>query len=248
MKITSITLKLGGLKGILVNYQTIAESFIKDHKVSYRKPVQGPLKEKFLSLVAIVRDVCQINDDATIRINSIDNIDSKEQAFSLNFTVCCNHVERMYDATTPIMSETDAIPGFDEAFETVKSIIELTEKHLESKQKIDSRQILMEFRETMPKKFNDDIDAMSKEEQREKATELLESIGAIVIIPEDTVEEVEVAADEVAAEVETETVKEEAEWSESVAEEEDPFSDQINEQVPVEKAELPGKRKKLKVA
>lgn len=246
MKINSITLKLGGLKGLLVSYQVIAESFIKDHKVSYRKPVQGLLKEKFLLLTDIVREVCQIKEDATVRINSIENIDSKEQAFSLQFTVCCDHIERMYDAATPIMSEVDGIPGFDEAFEVVTAIMELTEKHLESKQKVDTRQLLMEFKESMPKKFSGDIDAMSKKEQIEKAKEILGSIGAIIIDPEDTVEEVEAGDEKVKDVVENTTETEaETEWPGDSIAEENPFA----EEAPVEKADLPKqKNKKLKVA
>lgn len=244
MKINSITLKLGGLKGLLVSYQVIADSFVKDHKVSYRKPVQGLLKEKFLSLVDIVRDVCQINKDATVRINSIDNINSKEQSFSLNFTVCCNHIERMYDATTPIISEVDGIPGFDDAFKVIKEIMELTEKHLESKQKVDTRQLLMEFKENMPKKFDGDIDSMSKAEQIETAKEILGSIGAIIIDPEDTVEDVGVN-DEKVEDVVEDTAETETEWPGDSIAEENPFADEA----PVEKANLPKqKTKKLKVA
>lgn len=251
MKINSVTLKFGGLKGLTLSYQTMetneSGSFVKEHKISYRKPVQGILKEKFMELAEIVREVCNIKEDATVRVNAIDKVDEKDECFNIHATIICEHVNKMYDITTPILAEIDGIPGFDEAFESVKSILDLAKKHMESKEKLDSRQVLIDFKERMPSKLEGmDIDSMSEADQVKKATEILEKLGGYVMLPENledaTAVEEEIIADAVEEEIVADTAEEIVDWPEDeIQTVGDPFADQPQEK--------PAKKKqKLKVA
>lgn len=238
MKIKSLKLKLGGLKGLMITYESMktseGASFVEEVKLSYRKPVQGELKFKFMDFVDLVKLVCNIKEGATVRVNAIENIDMKEEMFSINATVMCEGIERMYDISSPTLSAIDGIDGFAEAFESLKTMLELTSKYLSSNEKIDSRQILMDFQAERPGKLGDvSIDELSQEEQIEKATELLEKLGALVIIPEAAT----TLEDEVGEVVDDDiSVIDESE--------EDPFSDSEKEKQEAESK----KGKKLKVA
>jgi hypothetical protein len=203
MKIAAVKLINGGLKGIQVKYETTKEqdgrTFITEHTDIKKTPVHQNLIENFRSLrVHMLMLMGYSESQAESLMNNsaviISEVVSGAEDFLIKGQLELSNIAGTKHITinTPKITEDDEYEGFIEVMKIVDSIWKETKEFIDGKAKMDDKQLVMDFyskKKGIDEETMRELDSLEGADLAKKATEILESMGAIVLLEEEMSDE-----------------------------------------------------------
>lgn len=215
MKIASVKLLDGGMKGIEVKYAytTIKNnrSFTDEVKEKKKAPVQEELEICFGQLKDHLLNICGYTVEETERKYllsqlSIVAVDYSEKGLIIEGSMAIMDGDKFLSLKTPLIENNIEYPEFGEALAIVSSIFAETKEYMEGKKMMSDEQIVLKANKGTA---GFDPSVMSKDDFKIMATEFLEKeCGSSVFHQEDfQVEGTDTVIAEEAPEPVTETPK-----------------------------------------
>lgn len=185
MLISSVKLVNNGLKGIEVTYAMPttknSRSFLDEHKSKKKAPIHDELEELFISLKPFILDICDYTKETRekdIIETELSEIIYSDKGFILKGKKCVLQGDKTIDLKTPLITGDDYVK-FIETTKILDRIYDEVKLYMSGEKTLSDEQIVIKFNE---KKEEFDIDTfkkLSKQEQREKATEILNQMGVL---------------------------------------------------------------------
>lgn len=190
VKLGKVTLKQGGFKGVSVKYSKteIVENvpfIVETPAQNFRRPAHEALRTKFDLLRDHIRKICclKVDNDAV----DIISISSNEETFIISAKISVLE-NKIFALNTPLLSEDDYHEGA-QVLAIVGEIYDETLKYLNKKEKLETKQFLMEFvdrtdeakLEKMGLSKDMNFEQMAAGDQRAKMIEALEMTGAVIL-------------------------------------------------------------------
>jgi hypothetical protein len=203
MKIAAVKLINGGLKGLEVKYETIktqeGRSFITEHADVKKTPVHDGLVSKFRELRTYFGELLGYSKEQveSLMANSsiiIHGIQSGQDDFLIKGQIEISHIAgtKYVAVNTPKITEDDDYSNFSKVMSIVDAIYKETAEFMEGKKQMEDKQIVMDFYSKKKGFDQEDLDELSSldgEELKQKATEILENMGAIVLLQDEVTDE-----------------------------------------------------------
>ncbi len=199
-------------------------------------------------------DICGYPDpEAYITDVEMTGVTYNNKGFILSAKLSILEGEKTINLITPLIKDGNEYPGFMKVIQVLDKIYEETRSYMAGEKSFSDEQLVLKFNSANEGFDAESFKKLSKGEQREIATKVLQDQGSIVFHPEteeDVVAEAEgakiieavmnVVSDEEADEMESEDDFE----LDAPLEEEDPFEEKIEQPVSEEKS---SKKKALKI-
>lgn len=189
LNLASVKLISLGAKGIKVQYDRGSSRgsyvFNDEYDVKFKNPLPVELRNKFRMLVEHVVLICKMHEsDATKSSIYVHHIISNGGTnFQLRATV---HTfdDKTFEIATPKITEDTEYEGFDNVISLINDIYDDVIEYIESDKLIDENQIIMDFIKNK-KEVDFSVEELSSEDRVQKAREILEDQGAIVLDQDD---------------------------------------------------------------
>ncbi|MES2395789.1 MAG: hypothetical protein V4549_07290, partial [Bacteroidota bacterium] len=231
-----------------------SRSFIDEHVSKKKAPIHEELETAFESLREPLLDICGYPDpEAYITDVEMTGVTYNNKGFILSAKLSILEGEKTINLITPLIKDGNEYPGFMKVIQVLDKIYEETRSYMAGEKSFSDEQLVLKFNSANEGFDAESFKKLSKGEQREIATKVLQDQGSIVFHPEteeDVVAEAEgakiieavmnVVSDEEADEMESEDDFE----LDAPLEEEDPFEEKIEQPVSEEKS---SKKKALKI-
>jgi hypothetical protein len=212
LQIASVKLTNSGMKGIEVVYLLPSikgnVQFFDEYKSKRKTPIHAELEETFSWLKSHLLDICGYTLEAEERdylmgVTEITGIKCGEKGIAIFGDLLVLGGTRVLKLETPLITDEVEYPEFNKLKAIADGIYAETKEYMAGKKVMSDVQIVARFN-----KGKDDFDAdsfskMTKAEQRELATKILEDQGCMVFHND------EITADDDAGEVVDTTKKEE---------------------------------------
>jgi len=196
MEIASVKLVNAGLKGIEVTYAQASSkdgrSFIDEHKSKKKAPIHSELEDAFEDLRVPLLDICGYEEpEGLIHDVEMTQVKYSEKGFVLSGVFKVLDGERTIDLVTPLIRDGNEYKDFVKVASILDRIYDETRSYMSGEKSMSDEQLVLKFNSD-----NDGFDAdtffkLSKDEQREIATKILQDQGSIVFHPEEGEEESE---------------------------------------------------------
>lgn len=195
MEIASVKLVNAGLKGIVVTYAQASNkdnrSFIDEHVSKKKAPIHDELETAFESLREPLLDICGYPDPETyITDVEMTGVSYNNKGFVLSAKLSILDGEKTINLVTPLIRDGNEYPGFIKVIQVLDKIYEETRSYMAGEKSFSDEQLVLKFNSANEGFDADSFKKLSKEEQREIATKVLQDQGSIVFHPE-TEEDVE---------------------------------------------------------
>jgi hypothetical protein len=199
MEIASVKLVNAGLKGIVVTYAQASSrdsrSFIDEHVSKKKAPIHDELEKAFDDLREPLLDICGYPEpEAYVSDVEMTGVTYNNKGFVLSAKLSILDGEKTINLVTPLIRDGNEYPGFIKVIQTLEKIWEETRSYMAGEKSFSDEQLVLKFNSDKEGFDADSFKKLSKEEQREIATKVLQDQGSIVFHPEteeDTAEEKE---------------------------------------------------------
>lgn len=190
IKITKVKLVNNGLKGIEVNYlateKTGDREFFNEYISKRKAPIHSELEETFSWLKNHILDICGYSLDEverTFHLNRLEMVSvsyDPSKGFVLTGLLQVMTGEKSINLVTPLVREDD-YTDYGKVIAIIEGIFTETKEYMSFKKTLDDVQLVMKFN-----KKNEDFDQeafkrLTKQEQRDFATKILEDQKCVVI-------------------------------------------------------------------
>lgn len=194
LKLASVKLVNGGMKGVKLEYidPSVKENvqFLDTYKAERKAPIHTELEDLFRSLRDPLLDICSYTAttperDYLIEALEVTGIKYGEKGIVLYGNLSILGGNKELPLTTPLISGQEDYPDFADLEETAKKIYSETMEYMAGKKVMSDVQIVARFNSK-----NKDFDMaafsnMSKEDQRDWATRILEEKHGCIVIHND---------------------------------------------------------------
>lgn len=182
-----------GAKGIKVKYDKGAARgtyvFNDEYDVKHKSPIPLGLRDKFRALGSHVADLCLIGEQYVDHIDVTGVQSNGGDQFLITASVKTVD-DKHFTVNTPKITEDTEYERFDEVIGVINEIYDGVIEYIESDRLVNDSQIIADFIASQKGESDIDLDSMSEDDQKDKAREILEKGGAIVMDADDyTVEE-----------------------------------------------------------
>jgi len=189
MEIASVKLVNAGLKGIVVTYAQASckddRSFIDEHVSKKKAPIHEELETAFESLREPLLDICGYPEPETyITDVEMTGITYNNKGFVLSAKLSILDGEKTINLVTPLIRDGNEYPGFMKVIQTLDKIYEETRSYMAGEKSFSDEQLVLKFNSSNEGFDADSFKKLSKDEQREIATKVLQDQGSIVFHPE----------------------------------------------------------------
>jgi hypothetical protein len=214
-QITKIRLKDDGLKGLEVTYMYPQEKdnliWNNEHIEKRKHPIHNELENAINDLRNFALELCGYYNE-TISVMHKDYLieESKITEIVINGTTSFKISgemrtlgDKFIKISTPDIEIADGYEHFETVLKVIDKIVEETHGYMAGKKKLDEAEFLKKFAklkndDVLIKEFKD----MTNKEKRDKCTEILEKMGAVVLINEELeIEDVNVQIENVQLEI-----------------------------------------------
>ncbi len=189
LQIASVQLTNGGMKGITVEYLLPSVKgnvqFFDIYKSKRKAPIHSELEDTFSWLKSHLLDICGYTLEKEEReyhmgVLSMTGIKYGEKGIILYGDLLVLGGTRVLKLETPLITDEVEYPDFEKLKHIAEGIYAETKEYMDGKKVMSDAQIIARFNAK-----NQEFDAvglanMSKEEQREIATKILEEQGCMV--------------------------------------------------------------------
>jgi flagellar hook-associated protein FlgK len=192
MKITRVKMLDNGLKGLEIWFDKNEDrgglTFTNSYHVKVRVPVNSYLRGAFHSLERDFAKLLGLTE--TVNFSTVLDVSyRKGEGVVLGGRVSVGSWGE-YGAKTMFVGQDNEYPNYEKLEGFCSELIDLTNKWMVESTGINSKQMLMDFREfgkeNMKLALADyDFDSMSPEDATAKAMELLEKQGAVIMMQDD---------------------------------------------------------------
>ncbi|MEY2869388.1 MAG: hypothetical protein RIR01_1879 [Bacteroidota bacterium] len=194
-QITKIRLKDDGLKGLEVTYMHPQEKdnliWNNEHIEKRKHPIHNDLESSINDLRNFMLELCGYYNE-TISVMHKDYLIDETKITELvingsdSFKISGEMRtlgDKFIKISTPDVEVSDGYSHFDTVVKVIAKIVEETHEYISGKKKLDEAEFLKKFAklkndDVLIKEFKD----MSNKEKRDKCTEILEKMGAVVLI------------------------------------------------------------------
>ena len=180
VKIKSVQLRLGGVKGLKMEFvESLSGDGIEfkgEIKGNYSKPVQGRLKKVFEQVSDHLVGVIGLQAGVGVRCSKLQSVG---RVMDFEVEVTCLETDRV--STMKVVVGENECGCYPELMALCKEGKELAKDYMMKAGSMDYGQLLLDLQVEMPKIEVGDINGMSKKEKLEKAQELLEKHGYCVM-------------------------------------------------------------------
>lgn len=198
MKINSVKLINSGSKGIEVKYalpNNKDREFIDDTITHKRKaPIHSELEETFSWLRGHLLDICGF-DKATREKDILDSemvsVTYNDNGFVLVGKKTILDGEKTINLVTPLIGDPSEYAEFGKVISILDGIYEETKAYMSGAKVFSDEQLVLKFSSKIDGFDEESFKAMSKDEQRDICTKLLEDLGHLVIHKTEMTEEEE---------------------------------------------------------
>lgn len=198
IQLSSVKLVSGGLKGIEVKYQLseVRENrqFFNEYSSKKKAPVHKELEDCFSWLKGHLLDICGYSLDQDERAFHMANLEMtsvtlNEKGFILSGLLSILNGDKALNITTPIIAESDEYCDYSKVIAIIEGIFSETKEYMAGKKQMDDAQFVIKSNKENPEFDKDAFMKMSKKEQREFATKILEDQGAFVFMSDEMEED-----------------------------------------------------------
>lgn len=192
--LSSVKLVNGGLKGIEVKYQLseVRENrqFFNEYSSKKKAPVHKELEDCFSWLKGHLLDICGYSLDMDERNYHMANLEMtsvtlNDKGFILSGALSILNGDKALNITTPIIAESDEYSEYSKVIAIIEGIFSETKEYMAGKKQMDDTQFVIKSNKENPDFDKDAFMKMSKKEQREFATKILEDQGAFVFMSDE---------------------------------------------------------------
>lgn len=246
--ITKVKLVNNGLKGIEVNYlateKTGDRDFYNEYISKRKAPIHSELEETFSWLKSHILDICGYSLDETERAFHMNRLEmtsvsfDASKGFVLTGSLQVMTGDKSINIVTPLVAPAD-YTDYSKVAAIIEGIFIETKEYMSFKKTLDDVQLVMKFNKKNEEFDPEAFKRLTKTEQRDFATKILEDQKCVVIhtdMEETTVQDFELGMPTQIIEEEPFNVVEEEEEENtspmvSAEEEDDDFS--LNIKIPV---------------
>jgi hypothetical protein len=205
--LTKVKLVYGGLHGVVVSYKERDMrkkdvAFENEYKnVSFGAPATGDMQNLFVSLANHLLDVCgyqQEEIDRAILLNGTEVTGvsyAKGKGFILTGTLDVLDGHFKINLVTPLFKSEADLPAYGDIVDIIEGIYAETKEYLSGNKRLKPIELIEAVNAKEPIEGFDKValEKMTHKEQVEKATQILELAGGMVIIEEEEEAEIESA-------------------------------------------------------
>lgn len=203
MLIRSVKLVNQGMKGIEITYAMPTtknfRSFVDEHKSKKKAPIHSELEELFLQLKPYLLDCCdypQETREKDLIETQVIFIQYSNEGFIIKGEKSVLQGDKTVPLHTPMIT-VDDYDQFGAATKIMDKIYDEVKVYMSGEKTLSDEQLVIRFNQNKEGFNIEEFKKLSKEEQRNIATQTLEKMGAIVIHSDEVGE----AADLIEAEV-----------------------------------------------
>lgn len=196
VKIASVKLQTGGLKGAEVVYEKTSrrnsQDFIKSRKEINPEPVHGELINLFDSLCNFLLDICSYTTQEVERLQLVNELEMtgvtygpKGFVLSGKLRVLGSNSKKVIPLNTPLITPADTYGDYDKVVEILDKIYPETADYMSGLKTFTNDELIMRFNKN-DEEFKDVFKDLDEDGKKKMATEILEKLGSVVIHREDT--------------------------------------------------------------
>lgn len=202
LKIASVKLVNSGMKGIDVEYllpSVKSNVMFNDNYKSKRKaPIHSELEDAFASLRNPLLDICGYTldkDEREYLVNSLEMTGVKygPKGIILIGDLAILGGDKVLTLETPLITDEIEYPEYGKLVEIIEGIYAETHEYMEGRKVMSDAQIVARFNVKNNEFDLASFNKMTKQEQRDLATKILEDQGCMVLHNDDLGEEKEEA-------------------------------------------------------
>lgn len=198
LKLASVKLVNGGMKGIEVDYLNPSikgnVQFIDTYKSKRKAPIHEELEKCFSWLRPYLLDICGYTlekEEREYLMNALEMTGVKytDKGAILMGELAILGGNKTLKLETPLISDEIDFPEYGKMIAIIEGVYSETKEYLEGKKTLSDTQLVLKFNSK-----NDEFDVesfkrMTKEEQRDLATKILEDQGHVVLHNDEIVSE-----------------------------------------------------------
>lgn len=199
LKINSVKLVNSGLKGIVVTYAQASEkntrSFIDEHVSKKKAPIHTELEEGFESLREPLLEICGYPDPSAI-VNDVEvtGLTYSDRGFIITGKYKILGGDKTINLVTPIIRDGEEYEGFAPVAVIMDNIYEEVKSYMSGAKVFSDEQLVLKFNSDKEDFDQETFKKLSKTEQRDFATKILEGFNSIVYHVDEEITEEEVVA------------------------------------------------------
>lgn len=196
LKINSVKLVNSGLKGIVVTYAQASEkntrSFIDEHVSKKKAPIHEELETGFESLREPLLEICGYPDPSAV-VNDVEvtGITYSDRGFIITGKYKILGGDKMINLVTPIIRDGEEYEGFAPVAVIMDNIYEEVKSYMSGAKVFSDEKLVLKFNSDKEDFDQETFKKLSKIEQRDFATKILEGFNSIVYHIEEEIEEEE---------------------------------------------------------
>jgi hypothetical protein len=207
VKIASVKLNNGGLKGATVVYEKTtrrnSRDFIKTRTENNTECVHGELINLFEGLCNYLLDICCYTTNGVERKQLVNELEITGVTYGLKgfvlsgkLRVLGSNGKKTVTLNTPLVTEVDEYGEFDEVVAILDKIYAETSDYMAGIKTFKDDELLLKFNKN-DDEFKDVFAGLDADAKKKMATEILEKMGSVVMHNEEIVDEVLVNVSEV---------------------------------------------------
>ena len=207
VKIASVKLNNGGLKGATVVYEKTtrrnSRDFIKTRTENNTECVHGELINLFEGLCNYLLDICCYTTNGVERKQLVNELEITGVTYGLKgfvlsgkLRVLGSNGKKTVTLNTPLVTEVDEYGEFDEVISILDKIYAETSDYMAGIKTFKDDELLLKFNKN-DDEFKDVFAGLDADAKKKMATEILEKMGSVVMHNEEIVDEVLVNVSEV---------------------------------------------------
>ena len=190
MKISKVKLINKGTKGLSVFYSKPENrgttAFNTDNERKFYIPIPPEMRSLFIELESHAKELLRLAEHADLNVTAVHTRGENIQLTAGVYTFD----SREYSVTTALVTPDTEYADYGKLNGVIEKIYALIPEYISSKTAPSANQMLLEFQQYGPdkikKKFDDvDLASMAEDDQVKMAQEILESMGAVVLMKED---------------------------------------------------------------
>lgn len=197
LKIGSVKLKNGGMKGMVVNYikpvMKNGNMFMDTYDVKKSAPVTFELMDKFAKLGNYLLDICgyttnELEREQLLGLLEITKLSAGQESFQISGKLKVLGGNQVVSLTTPLIKESMDYGDFEEVMKLVDDIYDDTREYVGGKM-MSETELALRFYKDKEGFSEDEFNKLPEAERIKIGTRALEELG-LIVINEREVEEV----------------------------------------------------------
>ena len=189
IRIKKVKFTNSGLRGLVVEYEKVTmkedREFRNEHKDILKAPVHYELEKWMQALKKDLLDICGYDDGEDNRKVLMNNLEVSGVTAGEGSFVIVGKMRvlgaKTINLVTPNIKEDDECEGYESVMNIVKAIYQETMVYMEGNSVMEDEQLVIKFNSGKNDFSESEFMAMSKEDKKRIATEILEKQGSIVI-------------------------------------------------------------------